>query len=176
MSNFVGLVPQDKTNACWLACATMMRDWRDEASNSFEDILQLLDDGIGYYMFSQAYKNDRGLAFSDWKKIADLLGLTSLPPASYTIEYFFEMLAAGPVMAVIMFSETSRIAHAVVITNISGDGTPDGSFMEINDPLPLNDGHTYSLSVTDFLKKFEAVVAYENNLGVDNLHAQLYCY
>lgn len=176
MSNFVGLLPQDKPNACWLACATMMRGWQDDSSHSIENTLQLLDTGVGNDKFTQAYTNDEGLAFADWKEIADILGLTSLPPASYSTEYFFDMLAAGPVMAIIMFSETSTIAHAVVIANISGDRTPDGSFMEINDPLPLNEGHTYSISLTDFLKKFEAVVAYENNMGVDNLYSQLYCY
>jgi hypothetical protein len=62
----------------------------------------------------------------------------------------------------------------VVITGISGDTTPDGTILSINDPLPLNNGHTYTISFTDFLNKFESVVAYENNLGVKDLTSQLY--
>jgi hypothetical protein len=61
-----------------------------------------------------------------------------------------------------------------VITGITGDRTPDGTTLSINDPLPLNTGHTYSISFTDFLNKFESVVAYENNLGVKDLTSQLY--
>jgi hypothetical protein len=62
----------------------------------------------------------------------------------------------------------------VVITGISGDRTPDGTILSINDPLPLNNGHTYTISFSDFLNKFESVVAYENNLGVKDLTSQLY--
>jgi hypothetical protein len=62
----------------------------------------------------------------------------------------------------------------VVITIIRGDRTPAGTTLNINDPLPLNVGHTYTISFTDFLNKFESVVAYENNLGVKDLTSQLY--
>jgi len=77
-------------------------------------------------------------------------------------------------MAVIMLSAGSTIAHMVIITSISGDRTPDGTTLSINDPLPLNAGHTYTISFTDFLNKFESVVAYENNLGAKDLTSQLY--
>jgi hypothetical protein len=79
-------------------------------------------------------------------------------------------------MAMIMFSDTSDIAHMVVIANISGDKTPDGSTFEINDPLPLNSGNTYTISFNDFLKKFESVVAFENKLSIENLTSQLFYY
>lgn len=168
----VELIPQDKSNACWLASSTMMRSWKDQVSYPLSDTLKVLDASGG--SFTQTYNADNGLSFADNDKIVQTLGLTALPPASYTIDYFFSLLDESPIMAVIMFSATSTIAHMVVITGISGDRTPDGTTLSINDPLPLNAGHTYTISFTDFLNKFESVVAYENNLGVKDLTSQLY--
>jgi hypothetical protein len=172
MPTSVELIPQDKSNACWLASSTMMRSWKDQASYPLSDTLKVLDASGG--SFTQTYNADNGLSFADNQKIVETLGLTALPPASYTIDYFFSVLDQSPIMAVIMFSATSTIAHMVVITGISGDRTPDGTTLSINDPLPLNAGHTYTISFTDFLNKFESVVAYENNLGVKDLTSQLY--
>jgi hypothetical protein len=166
------LIPQDKSNACWLASSTMMRSWKDQVSYPLSDTLKVLDASGG--SFTQTYTADNGLSFADNQKIVATLGLTALPPASYTIDYFFSVLDESPIMAVIMFSANSNIAHMVVITGITGDRTPDGATLSINDPLPLNTGHTYSISFTDFLNKFESVVAYENNLGVKDLTSQLY--
>ena len=172
MPTSVELIPQDKSNACWLASSTMMRSWKDQVSYPLSDSLAVLDASGG--SFKQTYNADNGLSFADNQKIVDTLGLTALPPASYTIDYFFSLLDESPIMAVIMFSANSTIAHMVVITGISGDRTPDGTILSINDPLPLNNGHTYTISFTDFLNKFESVVAYENNLGVKDLTSQLY--
>ena len=172
MPTSVELIPQDKSNACWLASSTTMRSWKDQVSYPLSDTLKVLDASGG--SFTQTYTADNGLSFADNQKIVATLGLTALPPASYTIDYFFSVLDESPIMAVIMFSANSTIAHMVVITGITGDRTPDGTTLSINDPLPLNTGHTYSISFTDFLNKFESVVAYENNLGVKDLTSQLY--
>lgn len=172
MPDSVELIPQDKSNACWLASSTMMRSWKDQTSYPLSDTLKVLDASGGN--FTSTYNADKGLSFADNQKIVQTLGLTALPPASYTIDYFFSLLAESPIMAVIMFSPTSTIAHMVVITDISGDKTPDGTTLSINDPLPLNAGHTYTISFTDFLNKFESVVAFENNLGVKDLTSQLF--
>jgi len=40
--------------------------------------------------------------------------------------------------------------NIVVISNITGDRTPDGTSLSINDPLRLNVGDTYSVSFADF--------------------------
>lgn len=149
-----------------------MRSWKDQVSYPLSDTLKVLDSSGG--SFTQTYNADNGLSFAANQTIVATLGLTALPPASYTIDYFFSVLDESPIMAVIMFSASSNIAHMVVITSISGDRTPDGTTLSINDPLPLNAGHTYTISFTDFLNKFESVVAYENNLGVKDLTSQLY--
>ena len=143
-------------------------------SHPLSDTLMVLD--APGNNFTQTYTDDNGLSFSDANKIVDILGLKSLAPASYTIDYFFSLLDVSPIMAMIMFSDNSNIAHMVVIDNISGDKSPDGSTFEINDPLPLNSGNTYTISFNDFLRKFEAVVAYENNLNIENLTSQLFYY
>ena len=172
MSNTVELIPQDKSNACWLASSSMMETWRTGTHHSLSDTLTVLD--ASGTSFSSIYNNDQGLTFANDNIITQTLGLTALPPASYTIEYLTSILNASPIMAVIMFSSSSNIAHMIIIANISGDGTPGGTTLQINDPLPLNTGNTYTIAFNDFLSKFEQVVAYENNFPNTDLTSQLF--
>ena len=172
MSNTVELIPQDKSNACWLASSSMMETWRTGTHHSLTDTLKVLD--ASGTSFSNIYNNDQGLSFSNDNIITQTLGLTQLPPASYTIDYLTSILDISPIMAVIMYSSSSNIAHMIVITGISGDGTPAGTTLQINDPLPLNNGNTYTIAFNDFLSKFEQVVAYENNFPNTDLTSQLF--
>ena len=172
MSNTVELIAQDKSNACWIASSSMMETWKTGIHFSLTDTLTILD-GSGT-SFTNIYDNNGGLAFTDIQKITSILDLTSLPPACYTIEYLTSILDFSPLMAVIMFSSSSMVAHMIVITGISGDGTPEGTVLSINDPLPLNNGNTYTIAFNDFINKFEQVVAYENNLSVTDLSSQLF--
>ena len=172
MSNTVELIAQDKSNACWLASSSMMETWKTGSHFSLTDTLKILDSSGT--SFTNIYDNNGGLAFAENQKITSTLGLTSLPPASYAIEYLTSILDSSPLMAVIMFSSSSMIAHIIVITGISGDGTPEGTSLSINDPLPLNNGNTYTIAFNDFLNKFEQVVAYENNFPGNDLTSQLF--
>jgi hypothetical protein len=172
MPNTVELIPQDKSNACWLASSSMMETWRTGTLHSLADTLKVLD--ASGTSFSSIYNNDQGLSFANDNIITRTLGLTQLPPASYTIEYLTSILDQSPLMAVIMYASTSNIAHMIVITGISGDGTPQGTTLQINDPLPLNTGKTYTIAFNDFLSKFEQVVAYENNWPSADLTSQLF--
>lgn len=174
MPNTVELIPQDKSNACWLAGSSMMETWKTGTHHSLSDTLKVLD--ASGTSFSNIYNNDQGLSFANDNIITQTLGLTQLPPASYTIEYLTSILDQSPLMAVIMYASTSNIAHMIVITGISGDGTPEGTTLQINDPLPLNTGKTYTIAFNDFLSKFEQVVAYENNWPNTDLTSQLFYY
>jgi hypothetical protein len=138
------------------------------------DTLSFLDASGG--SFTSTYNADNGLTVDGNNKMVALLGLVSLPPASYAIDYFFTVLAASPILAVIMYSTNSNIAHMVVISDITGDRTPGGTNLVINDPLPLNTGHTYPIAFSDFLAKFESVVSFEDKLGLQNLMSQLFFY
>src|ERR1022692_3088888 len=109
MSNTVELIPQDKSNACWLASSSMMETWKSGTRHSLTDTLVVLD--ASGTNFSDIYNNDKGLAFAENQIIVQTLGLTALPPASYTIEYLTSILNSSPIMAVIMFSSNSNIAH-----------------------------------------------------------------
>jgi hypothetical protein len=149
-----------------------METWRTGTHYSLSDTLKVLD--ASGTSFSTIYNNDQGLSFANYNIITQTLGLTQLPAASYTIEYLTSILNNGPIMAVIMYSSSSNIAHMIVITGISGDGTPEGTSLQINDPLPLNAGKTYSIAFNDFLSKFEQVVAYENNWPNTDLTSQLF--
>lgn len=172
MSNIVELIPQDKSNACWLASSSMMETWKTGTHYSLADTLKILD--ASGTSFSNIYNNDQGLSFANDNIITKTLGLTQLPPASYTIEYLTSILDQSPLMAVIMYASTSNIAHMIIITGITGDGTPGGTSLQINDPLPLNTGKTYTIAFNDFLSKFEQVVAYENNWPNTDLTSQLF--
>lgn len=172
MSNLVELIPQDKSNACWLASSAMMKSWKTGIHYSITDTLTELD--ASGTDFSSIYNNNQGLVFDDNKIIAQTIGLTSLPPASYTLEYLTSLLNNSPIMAVIMASSGSNIAHIIVITSFIGDGTPEGTLLLINDPLPINKGKNYTIAFNDFLNKFEQVVAFENSFPDTDLTSQLF--
>ena len=84
MSNTVELIPQDKSNACWLAGSSMMETWKTGKHSALTDTLKVLD--ASGKSFSDIYNNDGGLAFDDNKVIVSSLGLTAVPRASYTSE------------------------------------------------------------------------------------------
>jgi hypothetical protein len=74
----VELIPQDKSNACWLASSTMMRSWKDQVSYPLSDTLNVLD--ASGCSFTQTYNADNCLSFANNQQIVETLGLTALPP------------------------------------------------------------------------------------------------
>ncbi|MCU7917132.1 MAG: hypothetical protein KZQ95_02095 [Candidatus Thiodiazotropha sp. (ex Epidulcina cf. delphinae)] len=131
----VPLVPQQTGMSCWAAAAAMLVGWRECLHSKPDAIAQ----GAGHW---QAYQN--GL---DPHSIVALSQQWRLYPLDYeelTPEALKRILyEVGPLWV----GEASPGLHSVVITGIYGDGSPQGSFVRINDPWPIGQGERYSKSV-----------------------------
>jgi Papain-like cysteine protease AvrRpt2 len=160
------LVAQDKANDGWLAATTMVKSYNESTSFQLTDLLSSLDAN-----YTQAYNDDLQLSVNDLNSLIDTLALSPFPQASFTAATMSAILDKTPILAVILPSDMSVVIHAVVITGINADGD-----LQINDPLPVNTGHVYSMSFSDFESKFETSVCLEDNISNNNFTSQLYIF
>lgn len=145
----VQLIPQLTDKSCWAAGAAMLIGWRDRISINPSDVAAR----IGYWA---QYTKD-GLNAED-QTMFRVWGLTPEPAQTYTIEGFKQLLERyGPLWV----ASAEPGPHIRVVTGMSGDGTPDGTIVYINDPwqqgmdpfsLP-NAGSQYSESYRTFVIK-----------------------
>lgn len=170
----VPLIPQDKTNACWLASAAMMKSWKDGKIYSLPETAAKLNSGA--FLFSKIYQENQGLPFSYNVQLFQSLGIRQLPPASYQLSYIISILKRSPIAAIIMNRSSLAISHFVVIVGYSGGDSVDTTKFKINDPWPVGKGKTYEITFRDFVTKFENVVAYQNGFPNTDLTSQFYHY
>jgi hypothetical protein len=153
----VPLVPQLTNMSCWAAGAAMLVGWRDRVSINPSEIAK----GIGYW--SQYNKN--GLDAND-TTMFQYWGLTPEAPQSYTVEGFAHLLKDnGPLWV----ASAEPGPHIRVVTGMSGDGTPDGTTVYINDPLQIgmtkfsmpNSGSQYTETYHQFQDKQDSLAMTE---------------
>ena len=147
----VQLVPQTTTMSCWAASAAMLVSWRDQISISPETIAA----GAGYWTqyFGGLDPEDLHM-FDTW-------GLTEEEPQTFTIQAFADMLEQyGPLWTA---GASGAGAHVRVVTGISGDGTPDGTFLAIHDPAPVNSG------TPDVIESYSQYMGIQEQLAVREL-------
>jgi hypothetical protein len=169
--NFVvsGIVPalqQPTDSTCWATSTTMLMSWRDNVSYSIETAMSMIGD-----KWLQKFKNNEGLdetmgSDEESSFLADSK-LRAEPPASYTLDALVQMMqSSGPLMVTTATSDPAW-THARVLFGISGDGTLENTFLQINDPA---DGQTHQESLADFLPKYEGVVDPDYAVSVQILH------
>lgn len=144
----VVLIPQQTGMSCWAASAAMLVGWRDKVSIDPSEIAN----AVGYW---KQYK--KGLHPED-KTIFPVWGMKAEPPMSYTVGGFKTLLENnGPLWV----ASAEPGAHVRVVTRMAGDGTPNGTYVYINDPwdrnkikfsLP-NQGSQYRETYTEFVRK-----------------------
>jgi hypothetical protein len=173
--NDVQLVPQLTDMSCWAAAAAMVVGWRDQMSVDPGEIAR----GSGHW---SAYAS--GLNPADVPALANAWGLIMEPPQSYTIEGFRQMVELnGPLW---VGAAVPRL-HAIVVSGIYGDGTPDGTFVRIKDPWgrapggapgappPYNptpgQGSLYELTFRQFVKEYETAAANFAQVNIQILHS-----
>jgi len=96
--------------------------------------------------------------------------MTVEAPMCYTVDGMYAMLEAhGPLwVATDICYPDDDCAHAIVVTGMLGDGTPEHTVLYINDPddatgnYDENQGEQYTLTYKEFAEKLE-------NLGSDDL-------
>lgn len=118
----VEVVPQTNDFTCWAAAAAMLVGWRDRISIDPAQIAA----GAGPWA-----KYTAGLRLTDIARFADAWVLEAEHPQSYSIDSFRELVESrGPLWVAALVPGL----HAIVVTGIYGNGSPDGTYVRINDP------------------------------------------
>lgn len=131
--NEVPLVPQLTGMSCWAAAAAMVVGWRDRMAADPRQVAR----GAGSW---QAYAG--GLRPSDVQTLARAWGLVEERRETWTVGELRRILQRhGPVW----LGEASPGLHSIVVTGMHGDGTPDGTWVRVNDPWPVGRGERYTL-------------------------------
>jgi len=117
----VPLISQQTGMSCWAAGAAMLVAWQNNMSVDPSEIAN----ATGYWA---QYKT--GLDAED-TQMFKIWGMTPEPGQSYTVEAFEQLLKTyGPLWV----ASAEPGPHIRVVTGLSGDGTPDGTIVHINDP------------------------------------------
>jgi hypothetical protein len=151
----VPLVPQTTGMSCWAAAAAMIVGWRDRTVVEPDDI------ALGSRSL-ESY--DLGLTPRDIAGLARAFGLEVAPIRRYTAWDFKSLLERhGP----LWIGHADPDLHVVVMVGIRGDGTPEGSWVCINDPWPIGIGERYRRGYAEWLRCFAAASE------ISGVHAQV---
>lgn len=169
----VELINQPTGMSCWAASAAMVVGWRDKVSLDPAAIAS----GAGQWA---AYTN--GLNPADIPTLATAWGLTQEPGQCYSADGLRQLVQTyGPLWV----GAAVPGLHAIVVTGMYGDGTPDGTYVRINDPWDRdpgtpgnpgaymnthNNGSQYVLTLTQFSQEYDAAST-AAGLTVQVLHA-----
>ncbi|MGH7596276.1 MAG: papain-like cysteine protease family protein [bacterium] len=155
----VPLVPQQTGMSCWAAGAAMLVGWRDQISIDPSEIPR----ATGYW---QQYQN--GLSPEDTGMFA-AWGLVPEPAQTHSIEGFKNLLERYGALWV---ASAEPGPHIRVVTGLTGDGTPDGTTVHLNDPwergmsqfrMP-NAGAQYTETYRQFEQKQATLARRESNV------------
>ena len=153
--NEVPLVPQLTGMSCWAAAAAMIIGWRDMVCVEPEEVAK----GAGRWSEYRV-----GLHPFDLEEFARTWGLSSEPRLDWSISELRTLLQRyGPVW----LGEASPGLHSIVVTGMYGSGEPDGTFVRINDPWPVNRGERYTLPWSQLITNFR------NATNIAGVHAQV---
>jgi N-acetylmuramoyl-L-alanine amidase len=142
--NEVPLVAQRSGMSCWAAAAAMVVGWRECIAIDDADFARMP-------VWRAAYRD--GLEPRDVETLARMFDLRVEQPQVYSIDAFRDLLERfGPLWV----GEASPGLHVVVIVGIHGDGTPDGTFVRVNDPWPLGRGERYTIPFRELAANLEA--------------------
>ncbi|MFH1465896.1 MAG: papain-like cysteine protease family protein [Pseudomonadota bacterium] len=134
----VPLVAQRTGMSCWVAAAAMLVGWRERQDVDGAEVAR----GAGRW---EAYRH--GLHPADVHALARAWGLRIEPARRYLVADLYALLAShGPLWV----GEADPELHVVVVVGMSGDGTEDGTEVEITDPWPVGRGERYTLSFREF--------------------------
>ena len=155
----VPLIPQRTGLSCWAAGAAMLVAWRDRVSFAPSEVAR----ATGYW---RQYRE--GLQAED-THIFPIFGMVNQPAQTFTVAGFKHLLETyGPLWV----ASAEPGSHIRVVRGIRGDGTPEGTYVYLNDPWqrgmkkfrPSNRGSQYSETYAEFVRKQEALALKEMNV------------
>lgn len=149
----VPILAQRSGMVCWATVATMMAAWKEASSLTVEQVM----DRAGA-MYRDRFEHNRGLRGQQKPDFLRSLGLLSEPPQSYSVAGMRQLLDTyGPLWITTDESPGTDFAvHARIATGMSGDGTVDGTKLQVNDPAG---GRQYTETFRTFMRKFEELAA-----------------
>ena len=143
----VELVPQVLGISCWAAAAAMITAWKYEV---LVDVVEI-QTGVDFW---EQFKDV--LIIENVEEL-ELWDLEIINTRIYTVKDFAALLEEGPLWVVKDLDDK----HAVVISEMSGDATPDGTLLTIYDPwdegvddpqgLGLHTGSIYIKTFSEFV-------------------------
>ncbi|MCU0567015.1 MAG: hypothetical protein MUF49_10505 [Oculatellaceae cyanobacterium Prado106] len=145
----VPLIPQQTAYSAWTAAAAMLVAWRDEMPLNLNELAQ----GAGpWALYKSALQTEDPNFFKVW-------GLATKPAQTLTVDSFVQLImdTFGPIWV----AADPPGSRARVITGVYGDGTPEGTYVLINDPWATNmtsfqmpnSGAKYQESYQQFMQK-----------------------
>lgn len=148
------VIRQPSPRTCWAAVITMMYSWKNNVSIAIRDVLTKVGPRYVEMFDTNALLDATGAGL-----LYDDVGLVRITSFNPTIEGWASMLRMyGPLYVDVGYG-TSAVTHAIVVTGISGDGTPAGTSLTYVDPDP---GTTITRPFMEFLKAYEAPGAVNN--------------
>lgn len=155
----VPLVAQPSPNTCWAAVATMMVSWHEQSSFTIE---QVADRAGVIYRQKVDKAGGEGLYGDEKPQLLSALGMKSEVPQSYSIRDILNLLQKyGPLWV----TTDEPGIHARIIIGISGDGTPNGTYLRLMNPEPVKVGRIDSETFRNFAQKFDNVAFGDMNDG-----------
>ena len=137
----VPLIPQPTDSSCWAASMAMIVSTRDSSSTAPDSVAQ-----------AAGMTTTDGYGWSDIQRAVKQWNLRQLGPACALPTAWADQLRSyGPIWIV----EIGAPYHAVVVTGVDGDGTPEGSTIIVNNPWPPNAGAQERKPYTEFENEFE---------------------
>ncbi len=158
----VPMIEQGDRNNCWEASLAMIISWRQNASTLPEDITSNSE------FLNQWCPPNVGLD-PDHTEIFHFYGLTvDKTLVAHSPKWFFEILQKnGPIWVAVDISEMDSPEvwpHAMVITGISGDGSPNNTWIYINNPWGKEEEFTF----VEFEKRLGRLVANDGGFALDS--------
>lgn len=147
--HYVPLVPQTSEMSCWAAAAAMVVGWRETRFTDDAGVAQAA--GV-----LEAFH--KGLRPRDTEELARAHGLSAESALLCRPADLYGLLSLrGPLWV----GEADPDLHVVVVYGMDGDGTLDGSFVQVADPWPVGRGERYTIPfrrLVDNLRGARAVV------------------
>lgn len=128
----VALIPQPNKFACWAASMAMILSYKRQASITPETLANEVGRDL-----SSSYSWDLLESVCSHYGFTSLINVPSETSVYYTPQQWDDWLTQyGPIWFTFIWSDGE--SHALVLKGISGDGTPEGTYFDIQNPWDIN--------------------------------------
>ena len=143
----VPVIAQPSSMTCWAAVVTMMWSWKNNRSAAIRDVVASI--GPAY---ADMFDHGAGLDGTTARALYNQMGLDVIEGFNPTIDGWESLLRKYGPLYVDVGLAASANTHAVIVTGVSGDGTPAGTTITFINP---DGGRTETIAFAAFLAKYE---------------------